>query len=91
MGLKVEFIDGGYEIIDNAHSYDIHAEEGTLRVAVEYESDVLFNFDCVKSVRYVDPPEEDEDEEDDEAEFTRLIKELFKNASFVCSTKTSGT
>ena len=87
LSLKVEFIEGGYEIIDNVEGYKI--EDGVLEI--DASPSVLFNFDCVKSVRYVDPPEEDDDEEDDEAEFTRLIKELFKNASFVCSTKTSGT
>lgn len=83
-GLKVEFIDGGYEIIDNAYSYGIHAEEGTLRVAVKYEKDVVFNFECVKSIRYVDIEEADEDEEEEEEDYPEpdienILKRLFSD------------
>lgn len=85
-GLKVEFIDGGYEIVDNAKGYIISAEEGTegtLRVAVENERDVVFNFECVKSIRYVDIEEadEEEDEEEDypEPDIENILKRLFSD------------
>ena len=81
-GLKVEFIDGGYEIVDNAEGYIISAEEGTLRVEVENERAVVFNFECVKSLRYVDIEEADEEEDEEdypEPDIENILKRLFSD------------
>lgn len=82
-GLKVEFIDGGYEIIDNVVGYTVSNEEGTLRVDVEIGKAVVFNFECVKSIRYVDI-EDDADEEEDEEDYPEpdienILKRLFSD------------
>lgn len=81
LGLKVEFIDGGYEIVDNVERHEI--SEGVLTVEGTH-STVIFNFDCVRSIRYVSVEEETADDEEDEEEYPEpdienILKRLFSD------------
>ena len=79
MRLKVEFIDGGYEIIDNVERHEI--SEGVLTVEGIHGT-VIFNFDCVRSIRYVDIPKDDEEEDEEdypEPDIENILKRLFSD------------
>lgn len=80
LGLKVEFIDGGYEIVGNVEKHEV--SEGVLTVEGS-SGTVIFNFDCVKSIRYVAVEEtvDDEDDEEDypEPDIENILKRLFSD------------
>lgn len=83
-------MDDSYEDIENVTGYVISGQDNTLTVNVEDCMPVVFNYEFVFSVRYIEEETDTEDEETEQEfdvsfknvnlnseQFTKMMKRLF--------------
>lgn len=68
MVLRVTFLDESFEDVEDVIGYVISGKDNTLTVNIENSMPIVFNYEFVFSVRYINPEEEAEKADDDDAE-----------------------
>lgn len=79
IGLEIKFINDDSEIIQNVEGYVVSGEDNTLRVDIKGYKPILYNFEYVQSVRYIEVDEDpnvDEELTDKEA-FKKMMERFF--------------
>lgn len=90
MILRVTFLDESFEDVENVTGYVISGQDSTLTVNIEDSMPIVYNYEFVFSVRYIEPEESEEDDETEEEfdvefknvnlseeQFTKFMKRLF--------------